>query len=662
MAAVSVLTALLLAIPAAGAGAVVPADGDAPLAEAGLDQQVLRGETVRLDATGSFDPDGQVVEYEWEVRTPGGLTVAPSEPHGARTSFPATAVGRYRVTLTVTDDDGKAGTDTMYVRVGEADTDGDATDSPGDQRSAGGGGPGRGEGRAGVTGSDVDAAACSAARGAIAGGCSSTSRSGPGPWARIEGPRVVKAGHSYTYTASAGGLSEGRTYAWEEGDTGRRHTLAFRSPGEYTARVTVEDAKGRTATDRMEVFVSVEENDRPDVEIVDPGRISAGERLTLSVDADDPDGRIRTTEWSPGRRVRVPTDGSSRTVRVTVTDDDGASVTDAITISGRTANRTLVGNDTTDVTCYFTDERQRDGRHPYSDRCIPENGETVSLTNGPTEIEDYRENEKIDLQWRRTTQEQLDSLDADDTSTDYGVAAESPQDEADTYGYSDDLVKRVIVSQRTRVGNDESFELKGETVEDDLTGDGEVDAADWDQRHRTTGDTADVDPDADATTAFKRSTRNGGTPERVDDGSGVLETSERASADAIRGRFAGTSIDAENRRDRVADVAHRTRTGDGDGRDPDERGRERGSADGSRDDADDAGDATDAGRADRADSTDEPDDTGRNHDTHSTDDTGGIDTSGGNTGSTGNGETGSDPEFGDRSRHSPHGGRIVAGP
>jgi hypothetical protein len=43
----AVLAALLAVGPVHGAG------GGAPLAEAGLDQQVLRGETVRLDATGS---------------------------------------------------------------------------------------------------------------------------------------------------------------------------------------------------------------------------------------------------------------------------------------------------------------------------------------------------------------------------------------------------------------------------------------------------------------------------------------------------------------------------------------------------------------------------------------------------------------------------------
>lgn len=472
---------------------------------------------------------------------------------------------------------------------------------------------------------------------------------------------VVETGHSYTYTATVGGLSDDRSYEWEEGDTGRRHTLAFESHGTYTTSVTVADAKGRVAAGRLEVFVAPVDNERPDVEIVDPSPVSAGERVTLSVDARDPDGRVRTTEWSPGRRVRVPTDGSTRSVRVTVTDDDGASVTDVISISGRTTNRTFVGTDTTDVTCYFTDERQRDGRNPHSDRCVRENGNTVSLGVGPSRIEELRANEKVDLHWRRTTRERLEALEADDTRTDYGTAAASPHDEADTFGLSDDRLRRVIVDQRTRVENDEAFELKGETVEDDLTGDGEVNAADWDHRHRTTGDTANADPHADAATEFKRSLRDGGDGGR-DEGS-VLDAGPSASASTVDGRFAGTSIDAETRRDRIADLSHRT-TGGGAGPDSDDgRSRRDGPTGGSGDGASSAGGSTGASGTDHTDSTgstDDADDTGRSDDRDSTDDTGSTDTSGGSTGGTESGNTGSGS--GGPSRHSSHGGWIVAGP
>jgi hypothetical protein len=44
------------------------AANEPPLADAGLDQTVDRGATVLLDGTGSRDPDGEIVSYQWTVR------------------------------------------------------------------------------------------------------------------------------------------------------------------------------------------------------------------------------------------------------------------------------------------------------------------------------------------------------------------------------------------------------------------------------------------------------------------------------------------------------------------------------------------------------------------------------------------------------------------
>ena len=698
---VAVLLGWTLAASAAvgPAGAVGSAGmaGGAPMAEAGLDQQVLLGETVRLDATGSYDPDGRLVDYRWRVRTPGGRTVPPFESGAARTSFPATAVGRYEVTLTVTDDEGNTGTDTMYVRVG-----------------AGGGGDGiRSDAAGATTGDDSTsvradpdtgasgwspgstvASGCSAGTGAASVDCRpSTDTARPVPRVRVRGPPVVTAENSYTYTAETGGLSGERRYEWEGGDVGREHSLRFHSGGEYTTRVTVTDGTGRTVSDRLVVYVASATNERPSVEIRDPGRPAPGETVRLSADASDPDGRVRSTEWSPSRRVRVPEDGSSRTVRVTVTDDDGASVADVITISGR--NRTEVATDTTDVTCYFTDERQRDGRLPYSDRCVVENGETVSNSVGPSQIESYRRNPKVDLHWQRTTEDRLSGLEGNDTTTDYGTAAASPDDVADRTGYSDDPVT-VDATRRVEVVNDEAFTLGGRTVEDDLTGDGEVNAADWDQRHRTAADLADADPGRRAVEALKRSLP-GRRAAEDDDTTGSSRT---ASASTVAKEFGGAAIDAGGPPDGVADLRHRELAGTGDdgtgsngdgddgsgggGRSEGGGGTDGGghgtTADGGggvgdsgRDTADSGGGSDDAPdappgalravRSDLASSSDTgddggPGDTGSAGDSGSTGDDDGDDggdrTSGGGT-RVGAGASG-------LSMHDPHGGRVVVLP
>ena len=93
---------------------VDPYPGDPPTANAGPDQVVTDNdesgfETVTLNGTGSFDPDGTIVSYVWSE----GATTLGS---GAtlNTSF---AVGVHTVTLAVTDDDTNVATDTVTIDV-----------------------------------------------------------------------------------------------------------------------------------------------------------------------------------------------------------------------------------------------------------------------------------------------------------------------------------------------------------------------------------------------------------------------------------------------------------------------------------------------------------------------------------------------------------------
>ncbi|EJN61529.1 PKD domain-containing protein [Halogranum rubrum] len=95
----------------------VVAANEPPLSDAGLDQSVQRGSSVLLDGTGSRDPDGRIVEYDWTIITPNGQEITPVNESTARTTFDATHRGRYEVSLTVVDEDGASRTDTMYVTV-----------------------------------------------------------------------------------------------------------------------------------------------------------------------------------------------------------------------------------------------------------------------------------------------------------------------------------------------------------------------------------------------------------------------------------------------------------------------------------------------------------------------------------------------------------------
>lgn len=115
-------TILVLVGLVAIAGVGVAAANEAPLADAGLDQQVQQGETVLIDGMGSRDPDGSIARYAWRIESPTGTSVSPTCTDCAWTYFDAASPGTYTVYLTVTDHDGASRTDHLYVRVTPAST------------------------------------------------------------------------------------------------------------------------------------------------------------------------------------------------------------------------------------------------------------------------------------------------------------------------------------------------------------------------------------------------------------------------------------------------------------------------------------------------------------------------------------------------------------
>jgi hypothetical protein len=292
-----------------------------PLADAGLDQTVEKGTTVYLDATGSRDPDGSIQAHNWTIHTPTGATITPDCPTCARTSFVPDTVGTYRVTVTVTDDDGATATDTLYVAV-----------TPGSP-----------------------------------------------PSISVAGPSTTRVGTDavYTATVSAGSASL-ETVTWSVDGThvetttvsgDRTHVAlshAFGTPGRHEVTATVTDADGQTATDSMTVTVEPDPAARnrtaenststpgtgrsladQDTPIVHGDTVVTGSQpldATYRLDADSehvrsiewwrdgrstPDGQRTTAVWSPGRHtlyaVVTYTDGSQTVARF----PDGSTVVEA---------------------------------------------------------------------------------------------------------------------------------------------------------------------------------------------------------------------------------------------------------------------------------------------------------------------------------------------
>jgi len=76
----------------------------APVSPGGtpLDRPVREGDSVRLDASGSYDPDGEIVEYDWDLQSDGEFEIVGPDPI---ITVPPFASGSHPVTLRVIDDD-----------------------------------------------------------------------------------------------------------------------------------------------------------------------------------------------------------------------------------------------------------------------------------------------------------------------------------------------------------------------------------------------------------------------------------------------------------------------------------------------------------------------------------------------------------------------------
>jgi len=86
---------------------VTAVDQKPPIADAGSDQAMLVGTAVMLDASGSTDPDGEIVKYEWLEDS-----IVLNESMVFEHIFPK---GVHHITLRVTDNDGASGTDDATI-------------------------------------------------------------------------------------------------------------------------------------------------------------------------------------------------------------------------------------------------------------------------------------------------------------------------------------------------------------------------------------------------------------------------------------------------------------------------------------------------------------------------------------------------------------------
>ena len=104
-----------------------------PVASAGSDQTVNMGNTVQLDGSASFDPDGDPLTFSWAfLSQPQDSQAELSDPASPTPTFVADVPGEYVLELTI--DDGRDGIDTAQVTItanaglaGDVDGDGRVT-------------------------------------------------------------------------------------------------------------------------------------------------------------------------------------------------------------------------------------------------------------------------------------------------------------------------------------------------------------------------------------------------------------------------------------------------------------------------------------------------------------------------------------------------------
>ena len=264
----------------------------APTANAGADQIVSDvgdgngSEPVTLNGSGS-DPDGTIVSYEWKE---GALVLGTT----ATITYDF-SVGSHTVTLTVTDNGGATGTDTVIITV--VDNLAPSANAGPDQ-----------------TASDAD-------------GTGSETVTLDGLGSNDPDGSIVN-------------------YEWIEGTTLLGNTAIITKDfavGTHTITLTVTDNGGKTDSDDVVITVNTNQaptaDAGPDQTVTDSDG-NGSESVTLNGSGSDPDGTVVSYEWKEGALVlgttaTITSDLSvgTHSLTFTVTDNGGATASDTVVVT-----------------------------------------------------------------------------------------------------------------------------------------------------------------------------------------------------------------------------------------------------------------------------------------------------------------------------------------
>ena len=258
---------------------------NAPIADAGSDQDVSVGKTVSFDGSGSRDPDGGELSYSWAF----GTDATPATGTGSMPSCSYSTTGTKTVTLTVTDDEGVSRSDTATITVHSLPV-------------------------------------------ADAGSSQGTS---VGETVNFDGSDSEGSNLSYSWDFGAD--------ATPATDTGAMPSCSYSTPGDKVVRLTVTDAAGATASDTVIIYIFAWPAPPPDAEAGEPQTVLVGE--TVNFDGSRSTGNNLKFSWdfgtdatpATGRRVTSSCTYSTtgeKTVTLTITDiTTSARPTDSDTVT-----------------------------------------------------------------------------------------------------------------------------------------------------------------------------------------------------------------------------------------------------------------------------------------------------------------------------------------
>lgn len=285
-----------------------------PTAEAGNNLSVESGSTVSVTGQGS-DPDGYISSRYWSQVSGPSVSLENSDQWTVRFTAPGTA-GDIRLRLQVTDDDGLTGTDDVTVEVVEANQK---------------------------------------------------------PNANAGTDRTVDIGQTVSITGS-GSDSDGQIAAWSWSHVGgisvslinaSTQTVRFTAPsteGNTRLRLQVTDDDG--ATDYDDIVIYFEDptpvNQAPTADAGTDQNVDTDVTVSITGSASDPDGTIASWSWSQvsgttvglsgagTQTVGFTAPGSATTIRLrlTVTDNGGATDTDDVLVTVQEAASQTVTGDT----------------------------------------------------------------------------------------------------------------------------------------------------------------------------------------------------------------------------------------------------------------------------------------------------------------------------